>query len=168
MQQALSEKFSKIYKQTEPFCRKYRTMFRPSIYDTKMNRYRFECKEKLFKYLCFGLGQMKEMPPKELSEAEKAVTEQDPYYLVKRIATTIDAALVRTLNRGDRMDVSREYKNQWETLLTNIKDEQNLELKRKILSGQFEAGKIALANEIDFFTSIKRERIIEKQKQYVA
>jgi len=28
----------------EPHCKKYRAMFRPSVYDTKMNRYRFECK----------------------------------------------------------------------------------------------------------------------------
>ena len=45
--------------------------------------------------------------------------------------------MVRTLNKGDRVDVSREYKNQWENLLNNTKDEHNLELKRKILSGNF-------------------------------
>ena len=66
------------------------------------------------------------------------------------------------------MEVSREYKNQWETILSNIKDENNLELKRKILSGSFEPAKVAVANEIDLFTSIKKERMLEKQKQYIA
>ena len=41
MQQALNEKFTKLYKRIQSVCKKYRTMFRPSIYDTKMNRYRF-------------------------------------------------------------------------------------------------------------------------------
>jgi len=48
--------------------------------------------------------------------------EQEPYYVVKRITTLVDAAMVRTLNKGDRMEVSKEYKNQWETILSNIKD----------------------------------------------
>jgi hypothetical protein len=47
--------------------RRYHNMCRPSIYDTKMNRYRFECKEKFYKHLCFGIEQLKEMSPKELS-----------------------------------------------------------------------------------------------------
>ena len=135
LQQALNEKFSKLYKQTESVCKKYRSMFRPSIYDTKMNRYRFQCKEKFFKHLCFALEQLKEMEAKDLSEAQRYLITQDPYYVVKRLATTVDAAMVRTLNKGDRIDIGRQYKNQWETLLNNTKDEQNLELKRKILSG---------------------------------
>ena len=74
--------------------------------------------------------------------------EQEPYYVVKRITTLVDAAMVRALNKGDRMEVSREYKSQWETILSNIKDENNLELKRKVLSGAFEPAKVAVANEI--------------------
>ena len=80
----------------------------------------------------------------------------------------IDASMVKLLNKGDRNDISRQYKNQWETLLNNIKDDSNLELKRKILTRVFEPTKIALASEIDFFTQAKREQIIEKQKRYVA
>jgi len=41
---ALSEKSNRIKKQIEAYCRKYKSMYRPSIYDTKVNRYRFECK----------------------------------------------------------------------------------------------------------------------------
>lgn len=73
---------------------------------------------------------------------------KDPYYVVKRLATQIDAAFVKILNKGDKNDVSRQYKTQWETLLNNIKDQNNLELKRKILSGTFEPIKMATANEI--------------------
>jgi hypothetical protein len=65
---------------------------------------------------------------------------------VKKIAVMVDAGMVRALNKGDRIDVHREYKSQWETLLTNIKDDNNFELKRKILSGIFPPGKIALAS----------------------
>jgi len=36
------------------------------------------------------------------------------------------------------------------------------------LSGAFEPSKIAVANEIEFFTSAKKEKILEKQKQYIA
>lgn len=82
---------------------------------------------------------------------------KDPYYVVKRLATQIDAAFVKILNKGDKNDVSRQYKTQWETLLNNIKDQNNLELKRKILSGTFEPIKMATANEIQFFTYAKRE-----------
>ena len=49
-----------------------------------------------------------------------------------------------------------------------MKDEGNLELKRKIVTGLFEPVKIALANEVDFYTKAKRDKILEKQKQYIA
>jgi len=58
---ALSEKSTRIKKQIETYCRKYKSMYRPSIYDTKVNRYRFECKEKLFFYLCYGIEEMREL-----------------------------------------------------------------------------------------------------------
>ena len=43
----------------------------------------------------------------ELSAAERSILSQDPYAVVKRLATIIDASLVRTLNKGDRIDISR-------------------------------------------------------------
>jgi hypothetical protein len=76
--------------------------------------------------------------------------------------------MVKLLNKGDKQDISREYKLQFETLLNNIKDETNTELKRKILSRTFPPNKIAVANEIEFFTTAKREEILEKQKRYIA
>lgn len=57
--QALSEKSNRLKKRIEDYCKKYKSMYRPSIYDTKMQRYRFECKEKLFFYLCFGFEELK-------------------------------------------------------------------------------------------------------------
>ena len=33
--------------------------------------------------------------------------------------------MVKLLNKGDKQDISREYKLQFETLLNNIKDETN-------------------------------------------
>jgi hypothetical protein len=41
-------------------------------------------------------------------------------------------------------------------------------LKRKILNRTFVPQKIALASDIDFFTTAKREEILEKQKRYIA
>jgi hypothetical protein len=43
-----------------------------------------------------------------------------------------------------------------------------LELKRKIINGGFTPQRIAVANEIEFFTTAKREEILEKQKRYIA
>ena len=82
-------------------------MFKPSIYDSKMNKYRFDCKEKFFKYLCFGIEQLREMSPNELSESEQTILTMDPYMVLKKIATRTDAALIKTLNKGDRVEVNR-------------------------------------------------------------
>jgi hypothetical protein len=86
----------------------------------------------------------------------------------RRTAFEIDLEMVKLLNKGDKHDISREYKQQFETLLNNIKDEANTELKRKILSATFLPNRIAVANEIEFFTTAKREEILEKQKRYIA
>lgn len=72
-----------------------------------------------------------------MSEAEREALAQDSYYVVKKLATQIDAAMIKLLNKGDKNEIGREYKSQWETLLNNIKDETNLELKRKILARTF-------------------------------
>ena len=76
--------------------------------------------------------------------------------------------MVKLLNKGDKQDISREYKLQFETLINNIKEEINIELKRKILNRTFPPNKIAIANQIEFFTTAKREEILEKQKRYIA
>jgi hypothetical protein len=80
----------------------------------------------------------------------------------------VDLEMLKILNKNDRHEVSREYKGQWETLLNNIREETNLELKRKILNRSFVPQKIAIASDIDFFTAAKREEILEKQKRYIA
>jgi hypothetical protein len=72
-----------------------------------MMRYRFECKEKLFLNLCFGIEELRELALNELSETEREILTQDPYKVVKRLVTTIDAELVRVLNKCDRNDISR-------------------------------------------------------------
>lgn len=41
LQQALSQKSSRIRKNIENICKKFHTMLRPSIYDSKFMRYRF-------------------------------------------------------------------------------------------------------------------------------
>jgi hypothetical protein len=51
---ALTEKSNRIKKRIEDHCKQYKSMYRPSIYDTKMQKFRFECKEKLFFSLCYG------------------------------------------------------------------------------------------------------------------
>ena len=58
---ALAEKSSRIKKRIESYCRKYKSMYRPSIYDSKVQKFRFECKEKLFFCLCFGMEEMREL-----------------------------------------------------------------------------------------------------------
>ena len=40
-QQVNSQKHTQIRKMIEPICKKFHAMFRPSVYDTKMNKYRF-------------------------------------------------------------------------------------------------------------------------------
>ena len=43
------------------------------------------------------------MSPSELSESEQAILTMDPYIVLKKIATRTDAALIKTLNKGDRV-----------------------------------------------------------------
>jgi len=38
---ALSEKSNRIKRKIEDSCKKYKSFYRPSIYDTKLNRFRF-------------------------------------------------------------------------------------------------------------------------------
>ena len=76
--------------------------------------------------------------------------------------------MIKILNKNDRQEVSREYRGQWETLLNNIREETNFELKRKILNKTLIPQKIAVASDIDFFNTAKREEILEKQKRYIA
>jgi hypothetical protein len=64
---AQSEKSNRIKKIVESDCKKYKSMYRPSIYDTKVNRYRFENKEKLFFHLSFGIQELRELNENELS-----------------------------------------------------------------------------------------------------
>lgn len=54
--------------------------------------------------------------------------------------------MMKLLNKNDKYEISREYKQQFETLLNNIKDENNHELKRKIINGTFTPNRIAIAN----------------------
>lgn len=54
--------------------------------------------------------------------------------------------MVKTLNKNDKQDISREYRQQFETLINNIKDENNYELKRKILNRTLPPSRIAVAN----------------------
>lgn len=165
---ALSEKSNRIKKRIEEHCKQYKSMYRPSIYDTKMQKFRFECKEKLFFYLCYGFEELRELSKEELSEGEQGVVGRNCYEVCRKAAFEIDLEMVKLLNKGDRHDISREYKQQFETLLNNIKDEANCELKRRILNGSFPPSRVAVANEIDFFTTAKREEILEKQKRYIA
>lgn len=51
---AYLERTSRIKHRISEHCKKYKAMYRPSIYDTKMQKYRFENKEKVFFYLCYG------------------------------------------------------------------------------------------------------------------
>lgn len=156
----LSQKSARIRKLIEGHCKKYRAMFRPSVYDSKTSKYRFECKEKLFFYLCSGFEELRGLAPQELSENERDLLAQDPYIVIKKLATLIDSAMIKILNKGDKSDIGREYKKHWETLLGNLKDESNLELKRKILSGSMEPATVATANETDFYTQAKKEEYL--------
>ena len=58
---ALAQKSNRIKKTIESYCRKYKSMYRPSMYDSKIEKFRFECKEKLFFCLCFGMEEMREL-----------------------------------------------------------------------------------------------------------
>ena len=76
------------------------------------------------------------------------------------MASVVDLELIKGLNQNDRHEVHREYKMQWETLLNNTKDENNLELKRKLITRQLAPSHIPNATEIDFFTTAKREELL--------
>jgi hypothetical protein len=52
--------------------------------------------------------------------------------------------------------------------LNNLKDENNNELRRKIITKVLTPSRIAIASEIEFFTTAKREELLEKQKRYIA
>jgi hypothetical protein len=93
---------------------------------------------------------------------------KNAYDYCRKISFIIDLELLKILNKNDRQEIGREYKSQWDTLLMNVKDDLNFELKRKILNRTFVPQKIALASDIDFFTTAKREEILEKQKRYIA
>lgn len=70
--------------------------------------------------------------------------------------TLIEGEMCKVLNKGDKNEVMREYKLQWDNLISNIRDESNFELKRKILCRTMDAHKIAIASEPEFFTQAKR------------
>ena len=45
--------------------------------------------------------------------------------LCRNIVREIDIELLKVLNKNYRTDISKEYKNQWDILINNIKDETN-------------------------------------------
>ena len=57
----------------------------------------------------------------------------------------IDKTFLEVLNKNNKTNPTREYETQWKYIITNIKDEKNPELRRKILNKTFTPHEMATA-----------------------
>jgi hypothetical protein len=62
------------------------------------------------------------------------------------LVVEIDIDFLNNLNVGNKQIASKRYKNQLKSLASNITDETNLPLRRKILSREWNSKKLAVLN----------------------
>lgn len=86
----------------------------------------------------------------------------------RKIAVETEFSLIRFFNKDLRGKIERNYKDRANTILVNIRDENNLELRRKVINGTIEPNKLANIDEIELFTQARRDEIHAKARQEMA
>lgn len=106
---------------------------------------RSDLKEKMISYLLYAIQELKEahnvLTDKELSIVESSESQQ--IQLARRLAIETEINLLKYFNKDLRGKIERNYRDRANTILINLRDEANLELRRKVISGVMESSKLA-------------------------
>lgn len=70
----------------------------------------------------------------------------------RNLIIEIDVELFVHFHQRTKQPLSKDYKSQYKLLLNNLKDPENYELRKKVLTHEVNADIIKVANEIEFFT----------------
>jgi hypothetical protein len=160
-------KKERILRTIEPHVKNYKAMNSPNCSDTEVAKLRADSKEKIFKFLLYGIEELKEIPPTELTPEELRITEltgKDPYGFAKTLASEIDVEFLSKLNGGNKQVAGTNYRRYVKALSNNIADDSNGNLRRKIISREFSAKVLVGMKESDYLPQHVREQMQEKQK----
>ena len=77
----------------------------------------------------------------------------------KSLVTQVDIDFLYVLNNGNKQTVCRKFQEQWKNLTHNIEDEDNMPMRKRIISKSWASKEMANCVEAEFYS--------EKRKQYI-
>ena len=83
----------------------------------------------------------------------------------RNLVGEIDMELFIHFHQKSKQPLNKDYKTQYKYLLSNLKDVENFELRKKVLSREMDSEIIKLANQIEFFKESKRKEIRQKEQK---
>lgn len=113
-------------------------------------RIRNDYKTELFRYCLYGIEEIKLE-----NKFQFTFDEEITCRYLNTIIIEVDSAIFKIKNRSSLKEQRREFKNHWKSLLQNIKDPSNKELRAKIVTGMIKGENVALMKDVDFYSQEK-------------
>jgi|JI6StandDraft_1071083.scaffolds.fasta_scaffold03670_15 hypothetical protein len=103
----------------------------------------------MISYLLYAVQELKEVHSNLTSRELEIVdsTDSQQIQLTRRLAIETEINLLKYFNKDLRGKIERNYRDRANTILINLRDEANLELRRKIISGAMDPSKLATVDE---------------------
>ena len=86
---------------------------------------------------------------------------------IRNICNETEQQFLTIQNGGQRHDITASYRYQWRILTDNLKDDNNPDLRRNTLAGNFTPIEMANSTDRAFFSNRKKAQLAENEYMYL-
>ncbi|CAD8109232.1 unnamed protein product [Paramecium primaurelia] len=134
---------------------------------TSFEKKRQEVREKFFSVIFYGIEELKDMyqrDPKSITQLEKEIinnSETALFQYIKNLALDIEVYIHIKFNTQYKNKLEPLYVDRCKLIYLHMKDDKNLELRRKVISKEFQAQDLSTRDERDLYNPEKRKQTQE-------
>ena len=100
------------------------------------------------------MEEIRNLKDSEKSEREKVLLDNDNgmFEYVRKLAIELETTLFNMKNQGSYWELSEGYKDRCKIIYSNIRDDTNLELRRKVINRNFNSKDLVSIPETELYS----------------
>ena len=112
--------------------------------------------------MIYGIEEMRlknNMPNLSPEELKISQNEEGTYELARKLAIEIEMNLINTCNKYDKYSLHPKYKQQFQVIWSNLKDDNNFSLRRRVLTAKLSPKDLCTKEEAELYNPVKKNEI---------